>query len=191
MLPVQVRQKQSFRKVDTREPVVLSLAASGDLERLGSSFANHQRFLGPRGPEEPLVPYSERSVEEREALRSPSAPSLALAKPFAYSRSCPPSREQRKARMVMSFSSPLHGVESQRTSQFADFLRSKGTLPSESRRELQGTKSAAELFAEPKMSLLRTAPDRASSMLPSWSDRKTQTQMVWVGMERERWDQRR
>ena len=53
-------------------PVVVHLAASGDLERLGTSFANQQRFKGPRPPEEVLVPFSERSEEEQKALRCAS-----------------------------------------------------------------------------------------------------------------------
>ncbi|CAE7239035.1 unnamed protein product [Symbiodinium natans] len=185
-------QQHSFRiaaKQFAKGPVTVHLAASGDLERLGASFANFQRFRGPDPPQDVVVPYSEKSEEQRRSLRCPRTAPAEVARPFDYSFPVPSRREERRARMAMTFSSPLHGVTSQRSAQFADFLRAKGTLPSRlPARSMCESRSASELYAEPRMSLLSQAPDRANTILPSWTDRKLQTTMVWTGMERERWD---
>ncbi|CAL1164453.1 unnamed protein product [Cladocopium goreaui] len=191
-----VRQKQSFRvaaKEFAKGPVVIHLTASGDLERLGKSFANHERFNGPRPPEEVLVPFWEKSEEERAALRCNTASARAeTSQMFRTISSSRPSREQRRARLAMTCATPLHGVSASRNFLFQEYLQSKGTLTS-SRPQTTGlskSRSAAEILSEPGMSMVTgMIPDRAGFILPSWEDRKQQTRMVWSGMERERWDQ--
>eukprot|EP00435_Cladocopium_sp_Y103_P065379 s34_g27.t1 len=165
-----VRQKQSFRiaaKEFAKGPVVIHLTASGDLERLGKSFANHERFNGPGPPEEVLVPFWEKSEEERAALRCTTAPARAeTSQMFRTISSSRQSREQRRARLAMTCATPLHGVSSSRNFLFQEYLQSKGTLTS-SRPQTMGlskSRSAAEILSEPGM------------------------RMVWSGMERERWD---
>ena len=193
--PPAFRQKQSFRvaaKEFAKGPVVIHLTASGDLERLGKSFANHERFNGPRPPEEVLVPFWEKSEEERAALRCTTAPARAeTSQIFRTIKPSGRSREQRRALLAMTCSTPLHGVSSARSQLFQEFLEAKGTLRSNRpQRGLQNTRSAAEIFSEPGMSMINgMIHDRAGFILPSWDNRKQQTRMMWSGMERERWDQ--
>mmetsp|Transcript_42413 Transcript_42413/g.67221 ORF Transcript_42413/g.67221 Transcript_42413/m.67221 type:complete len:225 (+) Transcript_42413:74-748(+) len=192
-----VRQKQSFRvaaKEFAKGPVVIHLTASGDLERLGKSFANNERFNGPGPPEEVLVPFWEKSEEERAALRCNTAPARAetsqMFSTVSSISSSRPSREQRRARLAMTCATPLHGVSASRSFLLQEYLQSKGTLAS-SRPQTMGlskSRSAAELLSEPGMSMLTGIPDRAGFILPSLEDRKQQTRMVWSGIERERWD---
>ncbi|CAK9025095.1 unnamed protein product [Durusdinium trenchii] len=136
---------------------------------------------------EVIVPFWEKSEKERQALRCATAPARPSSQIFRTISASGLSRDQRRARLAMSCSTPLHGVSSQRNALFADWIHS--TLQGPSARRLSQSQSAAELLSEPGMSMVtRMVPERANMILPSWTDRKQQTRMVWVGMEREKWD---
>ncbi|CAE8608952.1 unnamed protein product, partial [Polarella glacialis] len=194
--------RQSFRTADkdfSRSSPVMSLAGSGDLERLGSSFANFTRFAGPGPPEEVLVTYEEKvkllrsttggiggqAAPKGTALQSSirtatDTPALAAKRPK-------PSPELRRFRLAVQVSSPLYGVETQRMKQFHDMSE-----VAEGRRIPKGfgqSFSASEIMAQPNMMLLNEGlPNRPTILMPGWEALKKNTKMVYSGLEREGWD---
>eukprot|EP00931_Biecheleriopsis_adriatica_P039594 TRINITY_DN22634_c0_g1_i1.p1 TRINITY_DN22634_c0_g1~~TRINITY_DN22634_c0_g1_i1.p1 ORF type:complete len:210 (-),score=28.95 TRINITY_DN22634_c0_g1_i1:99-728(-) len=180
------RQRQSFRSMSREfqrgpDPALLELTAVRDMERLGATFSNQMRFRGPDPPEETPVPFLEQPADVRSAMtRSPMSPqaSLSSTAPVSsiYAGRPKQSLEQRRARLAMTFATPLYGVEFQRGEMFQDFLRQSGKLPSRTPEGLQKSMSASELMKQPKMAILSDdLPDRVGFLYPSWDDKKRLT----------------
>eukprot|EP00930_Biecheleria_cincta_P041230 TRINITY_DN28237_c0_g2_i1.p1 TRINITY_DN28237_c0_g2~~TRINITY_DN28237_c0_g2_i1.p1 ORF type:complete len:220 (+),score=15.50 TRINITY_DN28237_c0_g2_i1:39-698(+) len=202
--PMATGHKQSFRAVAKeieRGPRPMVLAASGDHERLGQAFANFSRFRGQDPPEETLVPFRE-SPEAMSTLASKAR--MAATAPSRWNPSdtikpAPASRpmfagatiQERRARKAVSVTSPLYGVETIRREMFDRFLQDS-VFDTQRQKTLTKTHSAPQLFAHPPMTVLSTdLPDRPDTLIPSWTEKKNQTHMIWHGVEKEGWSKMR
>lgn len=201
--PTATGHKQSFRAVAKeieRGPRPIILAASGDLERLGRSFANFSRFRGQDPPEEILVPFRESpeamstlAAKARMAATAPSrwnpSDTIKLA-PAPRPMFAGATIQERRARKAMSVASPLYGVETIRRDMFDRFLQD--SFLDGGQKTFTKTHSAPQLLAQPPMTVLNTdLPNRPNSLIPSWMEKKHQTQMIWQGVEKEGWSKMR
>lgn len=194
--PMAAEHKQSFRAVAReieRGPRPVVLAASGDQERLGMQFANFSRFRGPDPPEETLVPFRESpeamSRLAEKARMASTAPSL--WDPSDSIKPAPPPRpmfagatiQERRARKAMSVSSPLYGLETARKGMFDHWLQA--SIVDTGQKTLSKSHSASYILAQPPMTVLNTdLPDRPDKLMPSWTEKKHQTKMIWRDLAR-------
>eukprot|EP00933_Yihiella_yeosuensis_P081894 TRINITY_DN95593_c0_g1_i1.p1 TRINITY_DN95593_c0_g1~~TRINITY_DN95593_c0_g1_i1.p1 ORF type:complete len:211 (-),score=23.04 TRINITY_DN95593_c0_g1_i1:71-703(-) len=195
--PAATWHRQSFRTMAReleRGSTALPLAASGDQERLGSTMKNFDRFKGPGPPEAVLIPYHETAEYSRRVAEQEQRSKMPITAPLHLSnfmQPAPPRRvmhagaspEMRRARLALSVSSPLYGVEVPKMLHIEGIVEDerKRTLPLQDR--LSRCNSAPHPLAKPAMSLLREdIPNRPGFIMPGWKDSTKQAKMTWQGM---------